>query len=132
MADAQSTTGQAGRAGLSIPDDVRAKFPALVDLIVQSESMNMEERQYWINILPIMTPEQLKNLSDILVNERDQLKAIDQKYAKDVEKIGAEQAVRQFATRRSAARTQRTGAEADVRKQEEAAMEDVLKRIDNA
>ena len=46
--------------------------------------MNDEERQYWINILPIMTQEQLKNLEDILMNEKQQLAAIDAKYNKEV------------------------------------------------
>ncbi len=45
--------------------------------------MNNEERQYWINILPIMTPEQLKNLEEILLSEKEQLAAIDAKYSKN-------------------------------------------------
>lgn len=45
--------------------------------------MNNEERQYWINILPVMTPEQIKNLDDILTNEKKQLAAIDEKYSKE-------------------------------------------------
>lgn len=49
--------------------------------------MNMEERQYWINILPVMTPEQLKNLEEILTSEKKQLKAIDEKYSKEVGKV---------------------------------------------
>ena len=48
---------------LQIPPDTQAKFGKFVDLIKGSESMNDEERQYWINILPIMTPEQIKNLA---------------------------------------------------------------------
>lgn len=43
--------------------------------------MNLEERQYWVSILPIMTPEQIKNLEEILVHEKEQLAAIDAKYA---------------------------------------------------
>jgi hypothetical protein len=67
---------------LSISDETRASFPELVDMIVDSESMNNEERQYWVNILPIMTPEQIQSLLDILNNEKAQLDAIDKKYAK--------------------------------------------------
>ncbi len=44
--------------------------------------MNNEERQYWINILPAMTPEQRKNLEEILTSEKKQLADIDAKYAK--------------------------------------------------
>jgi hypothetical protein len=67
---------------LSISDETRASFPELVDMIVGSESMNNEERQYWLNILPIMTPEQIQSLLDILNNEKAQLDAIDKKYTK--------------------------------------------------
>ena len=70
-------------SGLTVPPDVQEKFGPLIELIKGSESMNDEERQYWVNILPIMTPEQLKNLEDILVNEKRQLAAIDAKYSKD-------------------------------------------------
>ena len=77
---ADSTTPPAGN-GLVIPDDTQAKFSAIIELIRNSESMNNEERQYWINILPIMTQDQLKNLEEILTSEKKQLAAIDQKYA---------------------------------------------------
>jgi hypothetical protein len=78
MADqTQSSTG------LVIPPDVQEKFGALLALIQGSESMNNEERQYWINILPIMTPEQIQNLQEILTSEKSQLAAIDAKYSKE-------------------------------------------------
>lgn len=86
MADDQQppTTGNPPKtSGLTIPPDVQEKFGPLIELIKGSESMNDEERQYWVNILPIMTPEQLKNLEDILVNEKRQLAAIDAKYARE-------------------------------------------------
>lgn len=83
-----STASQGTGSGLTIPDEVKAKYPELVGLIQASESMNDEERQYWINILPIMTPEQITDLRGILDNEKKQLQAIDQKYAGDLEKMG--------------------------------------------
>ncbi|HLD71291.1 MAG TPA: hypothetical protein VI873_01600 [Candidatus Peribacteraceae bacterium] len=87
MADS-STPSQGTGSSLTIPDEVKAKYPELVALILGSESMNDEERQYWINILPIMTPEQVTDLRGILDNEKKQLQAIDQKYAGDIEKMG--------------------------------------------
>ncbi len=68
---------------LVIPPDAQAKYGPLIEMIKASESMNNEERQYWINILAVMTPEQIKNLEDILMNEKQQLAAIDAKYKKD-------------------------------------------------
>ena len=57
--------------------------------------MNDEERQYWINILPIMTPDQVKNLFDILDNERKQLAAIDAKYQTEIQKVSQSEVNRQ-------------------------------------
>ncbi len=76
-------------SGLVIPPETQAKFAPLLEYIKASESMNDEERQYWINILPIMTPEQLKNLEDILMNEKQQLAAIDAKYSKEVATVSS-------------------------------------------
>ena len=53
----------------------------LLDLIRKSESMDNDERKYWVEILPVMTADQTRQLRDILVNERDQLAAIDKKYS---------------------------------------------------
>lgn len=73
---------QSQPSALIIPPDIQSKFGAIIALILGSESMNNEERQYWINILPVMTPEQLKNLEEILTSEKKQLADIDAKYAK--------------------------------------------------
>jgi hypothetical protein len=84
------TSGNPPQAsGLVIPAETEAKFGPLLALIKGSESMNDEERQYWINILPIMTPDQLKNLEDILQNEKQQLAAIDAKYSKEMSAISS-------------------------------------------
>jgi hypothetical protein len=76
-------SAQIQTSGLVIPPETLEKFGVLIALIKGSESMNTEERQYWINILPIMTPEQITNLTEILTNEKTQLAAIDAKYTKE-------------------------------------------------
>lgn len=78
-----SGSSGAGAAGdpLVVPAETERRFGPIIALIRGSESMNMEERQYWINILPAMTPEQVQNLEQILNTEREQLAAIDAKYA---------------------------------------------------
>ena len=68
------------RKQLTIPNELQKRHSELIDLILQSESTNKEERQYWINILPVMTPDQVENLRQILQNEKNQLAAIDRKY----------------------------------------------------
>lgn len=80
MAD-DATTGSQSNMSLVIPPSTQEKFSELIELILRSESMNNDERQYWIDILPDMTDDQQVQLKTILTNERDQLAAIDAKYA---------------------------------------------------
>ena len=81
-------------ASLVIPDETKQKYPDLIKLILASESMNDEERQYWINILPVMTPDQVGSLRDILETEKRQLAEIDKKYAKEIETVGKDKLVK--------------------------------------
>lgn len=70
-----------------VPALVREKFPDLIKLIYETESMNEEEREYWLQIMPIMSEEQIVKFRDILVNERDQLSKLDKEYANEMNKI---------------------------------------------
>ncbi len=70
-----------------IPPELRTQFPDIIELILASESMNGTERQYWVDILPVMSPDQIEQLRTILTNERDQLAAIDAKYSDEVSKV---------------------------------------------
>ena len=64
-----------------IPEKFLSSEPELISLVLRSESMNDDERQYWFNLLPIMTPEQIEKLRDILTRERAKLDEIEAKYA---------------------------------------------------
>lgn len=126
-----SDDNAAGQAQLEIPDDLKAKYPELIQLIMGSESMNNEERQYWVNILPIMTPEQVQNLRDILLNEKRQLAAIDRKYAGEIEQIGQAQVIKQTEEDRRMRRQERRKAEMEAAEKEENKEEDILSQIEN-
>jgi hypothetical protein len=115
--------------GIVVPDELRQKFPDLIELILASESMNDEERQYWINILPIMTPEQVENLRGILVNEREQLAAIDRKYSKEVQQLGQKQFLAHTEEERRKRRLERESKETEAGKEEKEHAEDVLRQI---
>ena len=136
MADAaQQASGSASQGGtpkVAIPEEVQKQFPDIIDLILHSESMNDEERQYWINILPIMTPEQVQNLRDILANERQQLAAIDAKYSKEIQQIGQEQFLKQVEAERQKRRTERSSAEQSNKQKEDSDAENLLKQIQGA
>lgn len=134
MADSASTAGQSGATGgqstLAIPSEIAQKYAGLIALIQGSESMNDEERQYWVNILPIMTPDQVKNLSDILENERKQLAAIDAKYQTEVQRIGQTEVTRQTEEERKKRRSARASTEKNTKEKEEAKAEELLQQID--
>ena len=130
---AQASTGQTTTSSsvpLIIPNELKKQFPELIDLITASESMNDEERQYWINILPIMTPEQLKNLREILTTERTQLAAIDAQYSKAIDTIGQEEFLKHIGEERERKAKERTQAESSAKAQEDSAAQDILKNIE--
>jgi len=82
---AQSTKAKAAK--FHIPQAVKQKYPELIPLILNTESMDDEEREYWFQILPIMTADQVQKLRDILVNEKKQLAKLDQEYEAELAKI---------------------------------------------
>lgn len=61
-----------------VPDLIRDEFPDLIKLIFETESMDQEEREYWLQIMPIMDKEQIEKFRGILVNEQQQLQEIEQ------------------------------------------------------
>ncbi len=130
MADqSQPQTSGAQSATLVISPEIQEKFSALLELIKASESMNNEERQYWINILPVMTPEQIKNLEDILLNEKKQLAAIDEKYSNQAEESKKVENTKVLEEKIKTQKKKREEIEQEEAKKEEIAEEDILGKI---
>lgn len=71
----------------SVPDMVKEKFPDLMELIKTTESMNDEERDYWFQILPIMTEDQIARFREILLNEKQQLATLDKEYEQQITQL---------------------------------------------
>lgn len=70
-----------------INDELQAKYPDLIKLIIQTESMDNDERQYWFDIMPSMTDEQIDRLYDILETERKKLEDLEVKYQKEIKAL---------------------------------------------
>lgn len=70
-----------------ISDEIQAKFPELIDLIIATESMDNDERQYWFDIMPSMTDAQIDRLYDILETERRKLQELEVKYQKEIKAL---------------------------------------------
>lgn len=63
-----------------IPKFVMSKHAALINMILETKSMDDKERQYWFHILPIMSTKQVDKLRAILNKEKTKLSQIDQQY----------------------------------------------------
>ena len=81
------TSGAGAKGDHKIPQAVQDKYPELVALLLATESMSKEEREYWFQILPIMTEEQVERLRIILQEEAAQLKKLDGEYQDELQKL---------------------------------------------
>ena len=68
-------------------DEIQAKYPELVELVLGSESIDNNEKQYWFDILPSMTSEQIDRLFNILLTERKQLEELNIKYQEEIKSL---------------------------------------------
>lgn len=109
----------------NIPDTVKRKYPDLVEMIKKTESMSDEERDYWFQILPIMTDDQVKRLRDILEEEASQLAKLDEQYQDELTKLNKKhleewddferrQAREKLASQEAAANVEEVQTEADL------------------
>lgn len=111
---------------------VKEKYPDLIALVLQTESMNDDERDYWFQILPIMTDEQIAKFHGILTNERNQLKKLDQEYEAQMKKLNDkhQREWTEFEVRKKREAIQK--AEAKTEAQEKAQEEELLKKLGEA
>lgn len=82
---AQSERVAIGR--LMVDATMRAAHPELVQMIVNTESMDDAKKQYFFDILPFMTPAQIDKLFNILYKEKQALEALDKKYAEEMQRL---------------------------------------------
>ncbi len=80
-------TIQKDEVTFQITDELQAKYPELVQLIISTESMDNDERQYWFDIMPSMTDAQIDRLYDILETERKKLQELEVKYQKEIKSL---------------------------------------------
>lgn len=112
-----------------VPKLVSEKFPDLVDLIKNTESMNADERDYWFQILPIMTEDQIAKFRDILLTEKNQLDKLDKEYEEELAKLNEKHMIewKEFETKEK--REELAGKEKNAEVEEKAKEEELLKRL---
>jgi hypothetical protein len=116
----------------NIPKVVVQKYPELIELIKGTESMNDDERQYWFQILPIMTDEQIAKFREILQNEKDQLAKLDKEYEQELKKINERHSAEWKASESKEDREAREKKEKAADVEEKAKEEELLKKLSNA
>ena len=137
---AGATTGSSGASSAStggpslfekfeIPDTVKQQHPDLIPLILQTESMNDDERQYWFQILPIMTDEQVGKLREILMNEKNQLASLDKEYEQELKRINNKHVSEWKEFEAKEKRQKLQSAESATQKSEQQQEEDLLKKL---
>lgn len=75
------------KAAVVVPPDVQSNFPDIVRMITQSDVMDSDEQQYWIDILPEMTAEQLEKLAALLGIEKDKMDALEDRYRNELSEL---------------------------------------------
>lgn len=126
---AASTGGPGLFEKFDIPDTVKQQYPDLIPLILQTESMNDDERQYWFQILPIMTDEQVGKLREILMNEKNQLASLDKEYEQELKRINDKHVSEWKEFEAKEKRQKLQTAESVAQKTEQAQEEDLLKKL---
>ena len=71
----------------TILDEIQVQYSELVELVLGSESIDNNEKQYWFDILPSMTDEQVDRLFNILMTERRQLEELNLKYQEEIKTL---------------------------------------------
>ena len=71
----------------TILDEIHTKYGELVELVLASESIDNNEKQYWFDIMPSMTDEQIDRLFNILMTERHQLEELNVKYQEEIKTL---------------------------------------------
>lgn len=71
----------------NINDKIEAQYPELIKLVLDTKSMEDDEKQYWFDIMPSMTDDQIDRLFNILDTEKKKLEALDEKYKSEIKRL---------------------------------------------
>ena len=113
-----------------VPQLVRNKFTDLVKLIYETESMESDERDYWMQIMPIMGEEQNVKFRGLLVNEKDQLNKLDAEYTQEMSRINNKRVSEISEAEMKAKKLELERAENAAEDAEKAQEEELLKKLE--
>lgn len=120
-----------GKTTFTVLDEIQAQYPELIKLILATESMDDNERQYWFDILPSMSDEQIDRLFNILDTERKQLQELDQKYQEEIKKLNDKQLIEWQQIQSKHAKEKIATEESKDKKQSDQQADEVLNMLNN-
>ena len=111
-----------------ILDEIQAQYWELVKLVLNTESMDDNEKQYWFDILPSMTDEQIDRLFDILETERRKLEELEVKYQEEIKSLNEKHLIewQEFQNKENREKIRK----AEESDKDSATADDVLKMLD--
>ena len=115
----------------NISDEMQVKYPELIKLILNTESMDDDERQYWFDIMPSMTDSQIDRLFNILETERKKLDDLEIKYQKEIKSLNEKHLIewQEFQIKQS--KQKMAKAKAEEKSEEQQDPDDVLKMLND-
>lgn len=113
-----------------ILDEIQAQYWELIKLVLNTESMDNNEKQYWFDILPSMTDEQIDRLFEILETERRKLEDLEVKYQEEIKTLNEKHLIewQEFQTKESREKIKKAE-ESD--NESSASADEVLKMLDD-
>ena len=129
----QTNTGKTIQ-DFDVPEIMLQRHPDIVEMILGSQSMDDQERQYWFSLYESMEGEHIERLRDILTKERERRSAIGAKYGPKKPELTPEQIAQrnaQFSANQESQWAEIRAKEADVREKDAEASEDILGELDN-
>lgn len=68
-------------SNFDLPEEFLETDSDLIILVLKSKALESDEdKQNWLNLLPVMTEEQIYKLKEILIKEKEKLNEIEEKY----------------------------------------------------
>ena len=113
----------------TIIDEIEAQYPELIKLVLNTESMDDSEKQYWFDILPSMTDDQVDRLFDILETERRKLEELEIRYQEEIRNLNEKHLIEWQDFQSKDSRAKINQAEANDKKNDDA--DNILSMLDS-
>ena len=82
-------------SGFQVSDKILGKYTKELPLLVNTETLDSQEKQYWLDLLPHMSDDHINRLFIILSHEKQKLAEVEKKYQEEV-RLANEETLREI------------------------------------